>query len=121
MFAYYQQAIALRKNSAALCAREIDILHVNPAGRVIAFVRRIGTDQVLVVACLANRPYEHGYVLQTDESRLNNGQWQEVLNSDGAVYGGANTGNFGAELAAFGGRFEARLPACGVVVFRKVA
>lgn len=121
MFAYYQQAIALRKNSAALRARHIDVVHVNPDGRVIAFVRRSGTEQDLIIASLANQPYENGYVVQTEESRLNNGLWQEVLNSDGAAYGGTNLGNFGAELPAVGGRFEARLPACGVVVFRKVA
>ncbi len=121
LFAYYRDAIALRKRVAALRVRDVDVVHVNPEGRVLAFVRRAGLDQVLVVACLANRPYDDGYVIQTAESRLNDGLWHEVLNSDGERYGGANLGNYGAELSALGGHFEARLPACGVVVFRKVA
>jgi 1,4-alpha-glucan branching enzyme len=117
LFAYYQDAIALRKHRPALRAQALDVIHANPDGRVIAFVRRSGVDELLVVASFMNEPYDHGYVIQTDESRLPNGSWREILNSDAARYGGANFGNGGAALAATGGRFEANLPACGVLVF----
>jgi 1,4-alpha-glucan branching enzyme len=117
MFAYYQDAIALRKHRPALRAQSLDVIHANPDGRVIAFVRRSGVDELLVVASLKNEAYDEGYVIQTDELRLPNGAWREILNSDGSRYGGNDFGNGGAALPAFGGRFEAKLPACGVLVF----
>lgn len=119
LFAYYQDAIALRRHRPGLRAQALDVIHVNPEGRVIAFVRRTGVDQLLVIASFSNLPYDQGYVIQTDEGRLSSGFWREVLNSDGARYGGQNFGNGGAALGAFGGRFEARLPAAGVLVFWK--
>lgn len=120
MFAYYQDAINLRKRRPALRAQNLDVIHANPAGRVLAFVRRSGVDQLLIIASLANQAYPNGYVIESDAGRLPDGDWREVLNSDGARYGGQNFGNQGATLSASGGRFEAKLPACGVVVFRKV-
>lgn len=118
MFAFYQDAILLRKRRPALRAQSIDVIHVNPEGRVIAFVRRSGVDAMLVVACFANHNYDHGYVIQTSQERLPNVLWREVLNSDSARYGGQNFGNSGADIASQGGRFELLLPANGALVFR---
>jgi 1,4-alpha-glucan branching enzyme len=58
-------------------------------------------------------------VIQTDPARLPDGSWREVFNSDAAIYGGANIGNYGADVPVSGGRFQARVPANGVLVFRK--
>ncbi len=120
LFAYYQDAIALRKRRPGLRAQNIDVIHANPEGRVLAFTRRSGVDETLVVASFSNRPYDAGYIIQTDASRLPDGSYREVLSSDGARYGGWNVGNYGAAIPASGGRFQARLPACGVLVFHRI-
>ena len=36
-----------------------------------------------------------------------------------AIYGGSNIGNFGADIPVANGRFQARVPANGVLVFQK--
>jgi 1,4-alpha-glucan branching enzyme len=87
---------------------------------VIAFVRAAGSDRLLVVASLRNQPFLDGYVVQTDPSRLPDGAWREVFNSDAGIYGGSNLGNFGADVPVAGGRFQARIPASGFVVFQKL-
>jgi 1,4-alpha-glucan branching enzyme len=120
LFTYYQDAIALRRRRPALRAQFIDVIHVNPAGRVIAFTRRSGVDELLVIVSLCNHPYEHGYVIQTEPSRLPDGLWREVLSSDNALYDGWNEGNPGAEVPSAHGRFEAVLPRAACLVFRRL-
>jgi 1,4-alpha-glucan branching enzyme len=119
MFRFYQDAIALTKLHPAARSRTIDIIHENGAGRVIAFTRTDGTQQLLVIASLSNTPYTQGYVLNSDSGRLADGEWREILNSDSAIYGGQNDGNFGAAVPAQNGRFQAIVPANGVLVFLK--
>jgi 1,4-alpha-glucan branching enzyme len=119
LFRFYREAIAFARARPAARSRQIDVIHANPEGRVLAFTRRAGSDQLLVVASLGNRPYLDGYVIGTAEFRLGNGAWREVFNSDAGQYGGAGIGNFGAAIPAAGGRFQARLPANGVLVFRR--
>lgn len=119
LFRFYREAIAFARQRPAARSRQIDVIHVNPAGRVIAYTRRAGTDRLLVIASLSNSPYLNGYVIQTDEPRLENGTWREVFNSDAPQYGGAGVGNFGAAVPAVWGRFQANLPANGVLIFRK--
>jgi 1,4-alpha-glucan branching enzyme len=87
---------------------------------VIAFTRAAGSDQLFVVASLRNEPFLDGYIVQTDPSRLPDGSWREVFNSDATIYGGSNIGNFGADLPSAGGRFQARVPAAGLVVFQRL-
>lgn len=120
MFRYYQDAIALRRRRPALRAANLDVIHTNPAGRVIAFVRRAGAEVMLIVASFANRPYAQGYVISSEESRLPSGAFREVHNSDAERYGGSNLGNEGATLLSSSGRIDVKLPACGVVVLRRV-
>jgi hypothetical protein len=60
-----------------------------------------------------------GPVIPTDPARLPDGMWREVFNSDAAIYGGSNFGNFGADISVLGGRFRAHAPASGVLVFQK--
>jgi 1,4-alpha-glucan branching enzyme len=119
LFRFYRELIAFRRERPAARSREIDIVHVNPSGRVMAFTRRAGTDQLLVIASLSNTPYLNGYVLDTEEWRLQNGTWRECFNSDAPQYGGNGVGNFGAAVPAAGGRLQANLPANGLLVFRK--
>jgi 1,4-alpha-glucan branching enzyme len=88
---------------------------------VIAFVRRSGVDALLIVANYRNDPYFDGYVIQSEEARLPSGLWREVFNSDASEYGGWGIGNYGADVSAEDGRFQARLPACGLLVFWKSA
>jgi 1,4-alpha-glucan branching enzyme len=75
----------------------------------------------LVVASLNDAPFDHGYVLWTDASRLPAGGWQEVFNSDAAIYGGGGIGNGGATLPVNGGVINAVIPARGFVVFEKAS
>ena len=75
---------------------------------------------LLVAASFANHPFLDGYVIQTDPWRLPDGAWREIFNSDATVYGGNGIGNFGADIPAAGGRFQARLPAAGFLVFQKL-
>lgn len=118
MFRFYQDLIAFRQGSRAVRSRFIDIIHANDANRVIAFTRTAGSSKVLVIVCLSNRPFEDGYVLQTGTERLEPGWWKEVLNSDSSLYGGDNTGNFGAAIPVQDGRIELRLPASSALVLQ---
>ncbi len=56
----------------------------------------------------------------TDPARLPDGWWQEVFNSDAAMFGGNNIGNGGLTLQVNGGVINAVIPARGFVVFEKV-
>lgn len=119
MFRFYQDLIRLRRANRALRSRTIDIVHANGANRVIAFTRTAGQSQVLVVASLNNRPFLDGYVIATDPPRLPSGWWQETFNSDSALYGGNDVGNFGAAIPADAGRLQIRIPANGFLVLHK--
>jgi 1,4-alpha-glucan branching enzyme len=116
LFRFYQDAIRFTRRHPAVRVRVIDIVHVDGGGRVIAFRRSSGTDDLLVVASLGNHAVDR-YLIQTDPGRLPDGSWQEIFNSDAALYGGGNVGNLGAAIPAAAGRIEVRLPACGLVVF----
>jgi 1,4-alpha-glucan branching enzyme len=120
MFRYYQDLIRLRRSNPAARSHHIDVVHALGSSRVIAFTRRQGSNDLLVVACLRNAPYADGYVIQTDEGRLPSGGWQETFNSDAGIYGGASVGNFGAVIPASGGRIGLRLPANGLLVLQRV-
>jgi len=120
LFRFYQEIIRLSRAHPAARSQEIDVIHALGANRVIAFTRSSAGRMLLVVASLANHPFLDGYVIQTDPSRLPDGAWREIFNSDGSVYGGHDIGNFGADIPAAGGRFQARLPAAGFLVFQKL-
>ena len=119
LFRYHQDLIRLRRANPAVRSRQLDVIHADDRSRVIAFVRRDGSRQVLIVASLNNAPFLDGYVLQTDPTRLADGWWAETFNSDAAGYGGHNVGNFGAAIPAADGRLQLRLPANGVLVLQR--
>ena len=99
MFLYYQDLIHFSSRHTATRSQEIDIIHALGENRLIAFTRSAGADYLLVVASLRNQPFLDGYIIQTDASRLPDGSWREVFNSDAANYGGNNIGNFERDCA----------------------
>lgn len=119
MFRFYQDLIRLRRANPAVRSHSIDVIHALNSTRVIAFVRRQGPNELLIVASLNNQPFEHGYVIQTDPSRLATDEWLETFNSDAGIYGGRNVGNFGAAIPCRNGRIEVRLPANGLLIFQR--
>ncbi len=118
LFRFYQDAIRFSRRHSAVRVRNIDIIHVNNDGRVVAFRRSAGSDELLVVASLNNRVFD-GYVIQTDPWRLPDGEWRELFNSGAAIYGGDNVGNDGADLPAGTGRIQIRIPANAFVILQK--
>jgi 1,4-alpha-glucan branching enzyme len=118
LFNFYQDLITLRHRRAELRSHNIDILVVDDNARVLIFRRWQGDDaQLLVLASLNNSPFSSGYDFN---SRVPEGQWCEVFNSDAAVYGGNNHGNLGGTKSSSGGNFSAVIPANGFVVFRRI-
>jgi 1,4-alpha-glucan branching enzyme len=119
LFRFYQDLIRFSRRHPAVRVQGIDVVHVNEAGRVIAWRRSTGTDELLIVANLANQAYDE-YGIATDPSRLPDGAWRELFNSDSSLYGGSDFGNLGLDLIAAGGRISLRLPAVGLLAFAKV-
>jgi 1,4-alpha-glucan branching enzyme len=119
MFRFYQDLIRLRRANAAVRSRFLDVLHAHDPTRIVAFTRRQGTTDVLVVASFNDQPFLNGYVIQSDPSRLPSGLWQETFNSDASIYGGGNVGNFGAAVPVDNGQIQLRLPANGFVVLQR--
>lgn len=118
LFRFYQDVIQLRKNRPALRSRNIEILHVHNANRVLVFRRWSSSEDVIVFASLNNTPFSNGYAVEHG-SIWGGSSWREIFNSDSAVYGGSNVGNGGATIAAGPGRLEAVIPASGFVVLRR--
>ena len=119
LFRFYQDLIALSRRLPAIRTHNIDILHQSNNNRVIAFKRWIGAEQLIILASFNNTPFSNGYSIQKDSLAIADAWWTEVFNSDAAVYGGQNVGNFGATIPSGGGRFAANIPASGFVVFVK--
>ena len=119
MFQFYQEAIRFSRRHPAVRVQYIDILHVNDDARVIAFRRETGSDELLVVASLNNHSFG-SYDIVSDASRLPDGQWCEVFNSDAAAYGGSNVGNGGGCAYASNGHVQLCIPANAFIVLAKV-
>jgi len=100
-------------------SHHLDVVHALGLTRVIAFTRRHGGNELLVVASLNNHPFADGYVIQTEPHRLPVGEWQETFNSDADMYGGNNVGNYGAAIACADGRIQLRIPANGLLVLQR--
>ena len=121
LFRFYQDLIRLMTATPAARSRILDVIYRHNDHRVIAFTRSSPVQQLLVLANLNDAPFDHGYVIWTDPSRLPAGGWREIFNSDAAIYGGDNIGNGGRTLAVNGGVINAVIPARGFVVFEKVS
>jgi 1,4-alpha-glucan branching enzyme len=118
LFHFYQDLIRLRLATPALKSTGIDILNVHDGNRVLAFLRRSGAGQFVVLASLNNRPFTSGY--RIGSPALPDGDWLEMFNSDSVVYGGDNVGNGGGVLHSGGGGLEAVVPANGFVILERV-
>jgi 1,4-alpha-glucan branching enzyme len=119
MFRFYQDLIRMRRANRALRFRQVDIVHASDPNRVIAFTRRNGQTDVLVVASLNNQPFLNGYRIQTDPDRLSAGLWRETFNSDSSIYGGTNVGNLGAAIPADNGQIELVIPGNALLVLQR--
>jgi 1,4-alpha-glucan branching enzyme len=119
MFRFYQDAITLSRRLDSVRGRNIDILHQNNANRVIAFKRWSADEQAIVVASFNNNPFANGYVIEKDLAGIPDAGWKEIFNSDAAIYGGQNVGNYGATIGSAQGRIAVRIPANGLMVFVK--
>ena len=93
-------------------------IYTHDENRVLAFLRSEPTEQLLVVASLANTAYSDGYVVPAGSS-LPDGSWREIFNSDAGTYGGDNVGNFGSTVASIQGQIQVRLPANGFLIFAR--
>jgi 1,4-alpha-glucan branching enzyme len=121
LFRFYQDLIGLVTAQPAARSTAIDVIYRHNDNRVIAFTRSAPGQQLLVLASLNDAPFDHGYVIGTDSSRLPAGGWQEIFNSDATIYGGENVGNGGATLQVNHGQINAVIPAHGFVVLEKVS
>jgi 1,4-alpha-glucan branching enzyme len=121
LFRFYQDLLGFVLSSPAARSSSIDVIYRHNDNRVIAFTRSAVNQQLLVLASLSDSPFAQGYVITSDASRLPDGGWREIFNSDAAIYGGNNIGNGGAMSQANGGQINAVIPANGFVVFQKVS
>jgi len=119
LFTFYSDLIRLRLDNPGLRSSAIDVLHVHDANRMLAWRRWGESDDFLVLASLNNHAYRNGYDVRN--SRLADGDWKEVFNSDLTKYGGDNIGNFGATaIPSRGGVLHAVIPANGFIVLKRV-
>jgi 1,4-alpha-glucan branching enzyme len=116
LFRYYAELIRLRLARPALRSRNVEILFTSDPGRVIAFRRWDGSDELLVIGSLSNQTFGDGYSIRN--SRIADGGWCEIFNSDASAYGGWGIINPDT-LASTGGVFTPRLPANSVLVFQR--
>ena len=117
---------ALYAGEAALHARDTDpggfqwLVGDDAQNSVFAFVRYGGDGPPMVVALNLLPDPQHDYRLGLPMG----GEWREVLNSDAAIYGGANIGNGGgiqAEPHALHGQSHSAaitIPPLGAIVLR---
>lgn len=119
LFRFYQDLITLSRRLRSIRSHNIDILHHSNPNRVIAFKRWSGDEEVIIVASLNNTFFANGYVIEKDLLAIPNAGWNEIFNSDAAIYGGQNMGNRGAIIPSTQGCLNVVIPASGFVVFVK--
>jgi 1,4-alpha-glucan branching enzyme len=121
LFEFYRALIAFRlaPRHSALRSRNIEIVAVHNANRILAFRRWNGDQNFLVVCSFSNSAYDMpGYLIES--SRLGDEVWREVFNSDSAYFGGSNVGNAGAAISSGPGRLHCVIPANGFTVFERI-
>ena len=118
LFRFYQDVIRFRLASLALRSTNIEIIHTDNAGRLLAFRRWDGSAEYLIVGSLNNSPFNQPSYQLAHPALAGQG-WQERFNSDATQYGGDNVGNLGATIEADGDSLAVIVPANGVVVFSR--
>jgi 1,4-alpha-glucan branching enzyme len=116
LFRFYAALIRLRLAHPALRSLNTEIMHVHDANRVIAFRRTAVEEEMMVIGSLNNGAFGAGY--QIRDSRIADGQWREVFNSDDPIYGGRGLANPTA-ITSSGGALTVNLPANSVVVLQR--
>ncbi|MCC8195118.1 MAG: alpha amylase C-terminal domain-containing protein, partial [Deltaproteobacteria bacterium] len=116
MFRFYQDAIRLRRENAALRSACVAVLKVHNQQRILAWHRWQGDQEFVIIASLSNTPYPDGYALT--HKNLKGKVWTEVLNSEAPIYGGPGGGNPG-DVDSGGGTMTVAIPACGILVFAR--
>ena len=116
LFRFYADIIRLRLAHPALLSHNCDILHANDDNRVIAVRRWTTGEEMIVVGSLNNWAFRGGYRIQ--DSRIADGQWREVFNSDAAQYGGGGLLN-GGQITSGGGGVSVDIPANSVLVLQR--
>ncbi|HWQ68524.1 MAG TPA: alpha-amylase family glycosyl hydrolase [Patescibacteria group bacterium] len=119
LFRFYQDLITLSRRLRSIRSHNIDILHQSNPNRVIAFKRWSGDEEVIIVVSLNTTSFANGYVIEKDLLAVPNAGWKEIFNSDAAIYGGQNMGNWGAIIPSTQGRLNVVIPASGFIVFVK--
>jgi 1,4-alpha-glucan branching enzyme len=74
---------------------------------------------VIILASFNNAAFDNGYAIEKDALAMPDADWKEVFNSDAALYGGRNVGNFGATIPSRQHRLNVAIPANGFVVLLK--
>ncbi len=118
LFRYYQDLIRLRKENDALHSPNKDVVYTHNNNRVMAFRRWYGQQDFFVIASLNDTPFASGYGINS--SRLPDGQWREIFNSDSVHYNGNNVGNAGGTIQSSNGYINTVVPANGVVVLQRI-
>jgi 1,4-alpha-glucan branching enzyme len=116
LFRFYQDVIRFRLTHPAIETHNLTLVYVHDANRIIAFLRSEPTEQLLIVGSLSNTPYSSGYFIQAIAGTLPDGNWTEIFNSDAAIYGGNNVGNYGAAIPSSGGQIQMIIPANGLLI-----
>jgi 1,4-alpha-glucan branching enzyme len=119
LFRFYQELVTLRRRFPSIYSRNIDMLHQSNENRVIGFKRWFGSEEIIVVASLNEKPFLNGYVIEKDTLAIPDALWKEIFNSDSSAYGGQNVGNLGGVIMSTGARINAVVPATGFVVLVK--
>jgi 1,4-alpha-glucan branching enzyme len=114
LFRFNAELIRLRLSEADLRSRAIEILHVNDAGRVLAFRR----GDFVVAASLVDTAYDDPDY-RIAHPALAGAGWREIFNSDAPQYGGDGVGNGGGTLSPDGDVLGVVLPARGFVILRR--
>ncbi len=119
VFRFYQDLITLSRRLRSIRSHNIDILYQSNVDRVIAFKRWSGGEEVIILASFNNAAFGNGYAIEKDGVAIPDAGWKEVFNSDAAIYGGENVGNFGATIPSRQHRLNAVIPANAFVVLVK--
>ncbi|MEH6772962.1 MAG: 1,4-alpha-glucan branching protein GlgB [Cereibacter changlensis] len=116
----YRETPALYRNDSR--PEGFEWLEANDADQsVFAYARKGRAEEPMVVVALNMTPVERRYRLGFPAG----GQWDEVLSSDAAVYGGLNRGNLGGvvtEAVGWHGQEQSALvtlPPLSAVIFRQ--
>lgn len=116
LFRFYADLIRLRLAHPALRGRTCEIVHTSDDNRMFAFRRWSSGEDMLVIGSLSNWAFRGGYRFQ--DTRIADGQWREVFNSDAATYGGADLRNTGT-IASLGGVITVNIPANCLIVLQR--